>query len=67
MWVGGYTLDLYCDNRSDPVYHSVYDEFPKQYYHEHGCVCRHNARKAGWIISATKTLCPKCSGKKIGV
>jgi len=75
MMAGGYTLDLYCDNKGEGFYDiwkgdSLYDkfghqhnEFPHQFYNEFGSTCRRLARISGWYIGREKQLCPKCSGK----
>ena len=62
MVVGGYTLDLYCDNES--VEHP-YDEFPHTFFSELGRTCRQEARKAGWTIRKNKAYCPLCGGKPV--
>jgi len=68
--VGGYTLDLYCDNDaiapkavSDRHGHD-FQEFPHQFFAETGAECGRMARRRGWLISENRTLCPKCSGKR---
>lgn len=71
MIVGGYKLDLYCDNEIDEPYdEKPYDkwghhfqEFPHTFTDEYGSKCRSEARKKGWLIRRGKALCPKCSGK----
>lgn len=66
MIVGAYTLDCYCDNVTPGVNDSrhEYGEFPHQYVHEYGSVCRKRARADGWLFKRDgKTFCPKCSGK----
>ena len=75
MKVGGYSLDLYCDNASEslpdyPVtehrhvdkYGHLYSEFPKNYSGHTGVLCRLRARGDGWILGK-RDRCPKCSGK----
>jgi hypothetical protein len=68
MLAGCYTLDLYCDN---PNHVWEYHEFPDQYFHELGSVCRQAARKRGWKFTKDRLtgdpvhICPKCSGKKV--
>jgi len=60
MWVGCYTLDLYCDLESE---HHEFKEFPHQYTDELGSRCRARARKDGWQLSRYGnglTVCPKC-------
>ena len=60
MIVGGYTLDLYCDEKDckheyDPRWH------PVQYVGELGSRCRKQARQDGWLLSRDeKTKCPDC-------
>jgi hypothetical protein len=57
--VSGYTLDLYCD-RENPAH--AYQEFPQEYLDpERGAPCRRAARKDGWFLGKTLTLCPKCN------
>jgi len=61
MIIGGYTLDLYCDQENE---NHEYNEFPQKYYHEQGSVCRARARKAGWVLHKDGTAtCPKCNPK----
>ena len=68
MIVGGYSLDLYCENYlhnaptfPDEAGHS-FSEFPHQYTDELGSVCRRNARRAGWLLTRSgKAYCPKCT------
>jgi hypothetical protein len=61
-WAGCYSLDLYCDRKSDA---HQYSEFPHQYTDEHGSACRAMARRDGWVINKDgAAVCPKCSGKK---
>ena len=63
MWAGCYALDLYCDKENKD---HEYGEFPHQYCHEYGNVCRKAAKKAGWVFHRDGTQsCPKCSGKKV--
>jgi len=69
--VGGYSLDLYCDNASAKLVYSDsvapgehrHDEFPRQYYGELGATCRAKAKKAGWRWSDDHTVavCPRCA------
>lgn len=62
MWIGGYTLELYCDNEKGV---HAYNEFPHAFLHEFGSECRSTARKNGWILHLDGTAtCPKCSGKQ---
>lgn len=74
MWVGTYTLDLYCDRQGaftrlsgdglfDAAGH-VHGEFPHQYHGESGPEQRSRARRAGWVLGRDgSAICPKCSGK----
>ncbi len=65
--VGGYTLDLYCDNSNiikgkitDGIHQ--YNEFPHIYFSELGSECRSEARKEGWILKRNgNAICPKCN------
>ena len=66
MMVGGYSLDLYCDEVdgadktvTDALGHR-YDEFPHTYYGEHGSTCRRDTRRHGWTLGK-RVLCPKCT------
>jgi hypothetical protein len=62
MWVGGYSLDLYCDNATTGDKIHAYDEFPHQYDGEIGSHCRSRARKAGWMLGQDgSAICPKCT------
>jgi len=62
MIVGCYSLHLYCDMKNDD---HDYFEFPHEYDHELGSVCRKEAKNDGWILKKDGTaICPKCSGKK---
>lgn len=55
----GYTLDLYCKYKN-PAH--KWDEFPHQYFDEHGPNTHRSARKAGWLIHKDRTAtCPKCA------
>ncbi len=67
MMAGCYSLDLYCDNAGTfPDGIHAFDEFPHQFTHELGSVCRARAKAAGWLFQRDgKTLCPKCSGKPL--
>lgn len=66
MKVGGYTLDLYCDNLPDDKRWSDKQhkgtEFPMQYYGQNEWKCLRLARRDGWKIGK-RDLCPRCSGK----
>lgn len=72
MWVGGYRLDLYCENYTAKgpwdgnrdAHGHEYDEFPHVYTDEFGSRCRADARKDGWVLTSdSKAYCPKCSKK----
>ena len=75
MIVGGYTLDLYCDNvlgKEKNLFGGLngdahkYHEFPHNYGGETRQEAERAARKDGWTINnkAGTCLCPKCSGKR---
>lgn len=56
---GCYVLHLYCKYENPD---HAFDEFPHEYNHELGSVCRSDARKAGWILHRDGTAtCPKCA------
>lgn len=70
MIVGGYLLDLYCDNEDAPEQHykapynpqaHQFREFPHQYTGETRAECVRQARAEGWLIGKTRQLCPKCN------
>lgn len=65
MIVGGYSLDLYCDN--EETKNHPYNYFPHQYAGNTRGECFRDARKDGWILNyyKNKAICPLCSGKKI--
>lgn len=79
MWLGTYTLDLYCDNDAGSEnyprdlfgvladkHQHLLGEFPHQYVKESDKLCFARARKAGWVFKRDGTvLCPKCSGKRV--
>ena len=58
-YVGGYSLDLYCDRRH--AVPEIMEKFFGKDFHD----CAREARKNGWIIHRrTRTAtCPACSGK----
>lgn len=62
--VGGFTLELYCDNPSCPDRHDYANGRPAEYVdEERGSRCRAAARKAGWVLGPRgEATCPKCSG-----
>ena len=65
MIVGGYTLDLYCDEKNceheyDPHWN------PRQYTGERGSSCRAQARRDGWLLNRLhqgSARCPNCGRK----
>jgi hypothetical protein len=61
MIVGGYTLDLYCD---DPDHVPVHGE-SHQFFTEEGSQARRKARKAGWMLNLRDGVarCPACAKK----
>ena len=67
MMVGGYTLDLYCDNRRDSYVEDMalhpHQRFPDQYVGNSLGECKRLARQEGWLISAKRQLCPECRRK----
>jgi hypothetical protein len=63
MTIGGYTLDLYCENYLDQGLDGLHEfnEFPKQYVNELGITCRKRAKKDGWVLHRDgRAYCPKC-------
>lgn len=73
MIVGGYTLDLYCDNemesgtRQERWEHAGSEDFPgpgrATYTHDEcGSKARAAARRAGWKLDLEngRALCPAC-------
>lgn len=77
MWIGAYSLVLYCDNvggantfteyvdgyTQDIIGHR-WGEFPHEYVGELGTTRRSAARKDGWIIRKDGTAsCPCCNKK----
>ena len=71
MIVGGYSLDLYCEN-SGPIlatgkdaHGHNYSEFPHQFFGEYGRECRAEARRKGWkLLPDGQAYCPKCTPPK---
>jgi hypothetical protein len=77
MIVGGYTLDLYCDNDDRDDHHFTGGEFwvgenwsnkltiSHQFVGETFAQAARKARRDGWIVnrSKNKCLCPACSRK----
>jgi len=74
MIVGGYSLDLYCDNQNSCRKHYQLDNSVllidnKQFcYHFAGnnfTECVKQAKQDGWIVDRKRSicLCPICSGK----
>lgn len=69
MIVGGYSLQLYCDNESNHL-HWWYDEntrFPLEYTADGPNsyqLTRRYARREGWILKRDGTcICPICNKK----
>ncbi len=76
-YIGGYTMDLYCDHRSckNTMYREGSDATCRvQYFGEDRLDCMHQARRDGWSVSLRavvsdgregfgRTLCPIHSGK----
>lgn len=61
MIVGGYTLDLYCDNPD--CEHKPHRGPAAEYTHELGSVCRRLAKKDGWKLNHRQGIatCPHCA------
>ena len=71
MIVGGYTLDLYCDNKSTQHAHGWIDindvgrgKFPKQFTGRTYTGCAAEARRNGWKIKGDVAICPDCRQKR---
>ena len=67
MIVGGYTLDLYCENTTGEYEHDHYPGFGNaQYTGRTFTDCATRAKKDGWLInrSENKAICPKCRTKR---
>ncbi len=67
MIVGGYTLDLYCDNEKpypDGIHPFKY--FPQEFVGETRQECAKEARQVGWKLNFNKrtAICPICNNKK---
>ena len=60
MIVGGYTLNMYCDNPDCPHDGDSY-WWPKEFIGDRGGKCRAEARVAGWKMDREYTLCPACN------
>lgn len=65
MIVGGYTMDLYCDNgRPGDGTHpwSMYEK-PTEFAGHNRAACVKQARDAGWIIDERnrRCYCPTCA------
>lgn len=66
MYVGAFTLDLYCENMPKNWFenkdHHDYDEFPHQFVEHDRKDAFRIARKRGWKINTEKRtcVCPKC-------
>ena len=70
MIVGGYTLDLYCENIGPMVGGTIFDAYghrydggKAQFFAESGTECRQMAYASGWILRVSKGLayCPSCA------
>ncbi len=66
MKVGCYTLDLYCDNRTDayPDPPHKHDEFPHVFTGRTEASCLRLAVSRGWKITRSKEICPSCAAKE---
>jgi len=70
MIVGGYTMDLYCENIGTPLAGSLFDVCGHRYdggkasfFAEDSLKCRQQAYAQGWILRVSKGLayCPACT------
>lgn len=62
MIVGGYTLDLYCDDPShDKNLPWEYENKPDTYYGPSRRSTVKHAKINGWVFRSGKAYCPKCS------
>lgn len=65
MQIGGYTLDLYCDNTRNHRrlrYRGEALQFPLEYAGPNERDCVRQATAAGWQLSRTRgDLCPLCN------
>ena len=58
-YASGYTLHLYCKYLNAE---HKFDEFPHEFFDQHGPVTFRQARARGWIIHKDRTAtCPKCA------
>ena len=58
-YASGYTLHLYCKYLNAE---HEFDEFPHEFFDQHGPVTFSQARAHGWIIHKDRTAtCPKCA------
>lgn len=75
MIVGGYTMDLYCDNDVEQPWYTKghskpgdygTETYPDTYYAQTRAQCIKMARKAGWTFRRDGTLdkCPTCNKVK---
>jgi hypothetical protein len=74
MIVGGYILDLYCDNKDKHMtleagrYYLIegWIYIGNQFVGETYSECAREARQAGWLVNRTKDkcLCKYCKGSK---
>lgn len=61
MKIGGYRLDLYCDNHQEDLRAHPYGSMPLQYVGESRRECIAKAKSDGWTLSDKQDLCPVCS------
>lgn len=70
MIVGGYAMDLYCENAGETLagtiydaYGHRYDAFPRKFHGETALECRQQAYTRGWILRIAKgeAYCPMCA------
>ena len=68
VMVGGYTLDLYCDNpkcKNHIDKKNLRYDGPDQFTGETFSQCKRKAKKGGWVFSDDGTiLCPRCAGRR---
>jgi len=61
-------MHLYCDNQQDDYLKDLaighlHEEFPHEYVGPTENDCINQARKAGWLMSSKRQLCPRCNKK----
>lgn len=64
--VGGYTMDLYCENEKPyPDGIHPFQMFPQQFVGETRQECAREARKVGWKLNFQNytAICPICNKK----